>query len=156
MGNIKMQDLRVLEKKNKKTFLQLLKKQFGFEDKLDYAYLTNNKNKIFIVNRDIAEIDLNKIRINSAGLYIAEFKNNEVRLSIEGSQLIGKKAKKNIIELNEKQAREWLKGKDIELKAKEKGFVILKHNKDYLGSGKVKEDKILNFVPKTRRLNVSD
>jgi len=143
MGNIKMQDLRVLEKKNKKTFLQLLKKQFGFEDKLDYAYLTNNKNKIFIVNRDIAEIDLNKIRINSAGLYIAEFKNNEVRLSIEGSQLIGKKAKKNIIELNEKQAREWLKGKDIELKAKEKGFVILKHNKDYLGSGKVKEDKIL-------------
>ena len=151
-----MQNLRVLERKDKKTFLEILKKQFGFEDKLNYAFLTNNKNKIFIVNRDIANIDLNKIRINSIGLYIAELRNNEIRLSIEGSQLIGKKAKKNIIELDEKQAREWLKGKDIETKTKKQGFVILKHNNDYLGSGKVKENKILNFIPKTRRLNVSD
>lgn len=155
-GEYKMQNLRVLERKDKKVFLQLLKKQFGFEDKLDYTFLINNKNKIFIVNKDIANINLDKIRINSIGLYIAEFRNNEVRLSIDGSQLIGKKAKKNIIELDEKQAREWIKGKDIEKQTKEKGFVILKHNNDYLGSGKVKENRILNFVPKTRRLNVSD
>ena len=151
-----MQNLRVLERKNKKAFLQLLKKQFEFNDKLDYVFLTNNKNKIFIINKDIADIDLEKIRVNSAGLYIAEFSNNEVRLSIEGSQIIGPKSKKNIIELDKKQARDWLKGKDIEKTTKEQGFVILKHNKDYLGSGKAKEDKILNFVPKTRRLNVSD
>ena len=153
-----MQNLRVLERKDKKTFLQLLKKQFGFENKLDYTFLINNKNKIFIINKDLANIDLEKIRLNSVGLYIAEFRNNEVRLSIEGSQLIGKKAKKNIIELDEKQAREWLKGKDIEREAKEetKGFVILKHKNDYLGSGKIKENRILNFVPKARRLNVSD
>jgi len=153
-----MQDLRVLERKDKKRFLENIKKQFNFEDKLDYTFLTNNKNKIFIVNKDIANIDLDKIRINSIGLYIAEFRNNEIRLSIEGSQIIGKKAKKNIIELDEKQAREWLKGKDIEREAKEetKGFVILKHKNDYLGSGKIKENRILNFVPKARRLNVSD
>ena len=151
-----MQNLRVLERKNKKNFLELLKKQFGFEDKLDYTFLINNKNKIFIVNKDIANINLDKIRINSIGLYIAEFRNNEVRLSIEGSQLIGPKSKKNIIELNEKQAREWLKGNDLEKETKAEGFVILKHNNDYLGSGKVKENTILNFVPKTRRLNVSD
>lgn len=172
-----MQNLRVLERKDKKAFLQLLKKQFDFNDKLDYTFLINNKNKVFIVNKDIANIDLEKITLNSAGLYIAEFRNNEIRLSIEGSQLIGKEAKKNIIELDEKQARDWLKGKDIERLSfqgktnlekmrgesehfdkttKEQGFVILKHNKDYLGSGKAKENKILNFVPKTRRLNVGD
>ncbi len=151
-----MQNLRVLERKDKKKFLELLKKQFGFEDKLDYTFLTNNKNKIFIVNKELANIDLEKIRLNSAGLYIAEFRNNEVRLSIEGSQLIGPKSNKNIIELDKKQAREWLKGKDIEQVTEAKGFTILKHNKDYLGSGRVKENTILNFVPKTRRLNVSD
>jgi len=151
-----MQNLRVLERKEKKRFLELLKKQFGFENKLDYVFLINNKNKIYIINKEIANIDLNKIRVNSIGLYIAEFRNNEVRLSIEGSQLIGPKAKKNIIELNEKKAKEWIKGNDIEKQAKAQGFVILKHNKDYLGSGKVKNNTILNFVPKTRRLNVSD
>jgi len=151
-----MQNLKVLERKDKKRFLELLNKQFGFKEKLDYTFLINNKNKIFIVNKDIVNIDLNRIRINSAGLYIAELSNNEVRLSIEGSQLIGPRSKKNLIELDEKQAREWLKGKDIKTKTKEKGFVILKHNKDFIGCGKIKENTILNFIPKIRRLNVSD
>lgn len=151
-----MQNLKVLERKDKKRFLGLLEKQFGFKDKLDYVFLTNNKNRIFLVNKVIAEINLDRIRINSAGLYIAEFSNNEVRLSIEGSQVIGPGSNKSIIELDEKTAREWLKGKDIEIKTKMKGFVILKQGEDYIGCGKVKDDRILNFIPKIRRLNVSD
>jgi len=151
-----MQNLKVLERKDKKRFLELLKTQFNFKEKLDYVFLTNNKNKIFIVNKEIANINLDKIRINSIGLYIAEFRNNEVRLSIEGSQIIGPSSDKNIIELDDKQARDWLKGNDIEITSKTKEFVILKHKNDYLGSGKATIDKILNFVPKTRRLNVSD
>ena len=124
--------------------------------KLDYVFLINNKNKIFIINKEIANIDLNKIRINSIGMYIAEFRNDEVRLSIEGSQFIGPYAKKNLLEINEKEARNWLKGNDLEKETKLKGFVIMKNNDDYLGCGKVTINKILNFVPKTRRLNVSD
>jgi NOL1/NOP2/fmu family ribosome biogenesis protein len=151
-----MQNLKILKKKDKKRFLELLKKQFGFEEKLDYNFLINTKNKIFIINKDLVNINIDKIRINSIGLYIAEFRNDEVRLSIEGSQLIGKKAKKNILELNDKQARDWMKGNDLELETKEKSFLIIKNNNDYLGSGKSTLDKILNFVPKSRRLNVSD
>ena len=151
-----MQNLSVLERKDKKRFLEILKEHFGFEEKLDYVFLINNKNKVFIVNKEIANIDLNKIRINSVGLYIAELRNDEVRLSIEGSQIIGPKSKKNIIELDEKEAREWLKGKDLEKDIEEEGFVMIKHDNDYLGSGKATKGIILNFVPKTRRLNVSD
>ncbi len=170
-GGYRMKNLRVLERKDKKKFLELLKKQFGFKDiskrsfeslsnlfdkKLDYVFLINNKNKVFIVNKDIADIELSKTRINSIGLYIAEFKNDEVRLSIEGSQIIGVKAEKNVVDLDEKEARKWLKGEDLDKKVKAEGFVILKCGKDYLGCGKLKEGRILNFVPKTRRLNVSD
>ncbi len=152
-----MHNFKVLDRKDKKRFLELLKEQFDFEDKLDYIFLINNKNKVFIVNKEIASIDLNKIRINSIGLYIAEFTNDEVRLSIEGSQIIGPNSKKNIIELDDKEAREWLKGKDIVKETGAQGFVIMKHKNDFLGSGKVTLTKgILNFVPKTRRLNVSD
>ncbi|MBU0628114.1 MAG: hypothetical protein KKC75_02915, partial [Nanoarchaeota archaeon] len=152
-----MQNLKALERKDKKKFLGLLKEQFGFEDRLDYSFLTNNKNKIFIVNKEIVNIDLNKIRINSAGLYIAEYSNNEVRLSIEGSQIIGPSSNKNILELDDKEARQWMKGNDLQTEADIQGFAIIKHKNDYLGSGKVTlTKKVLNFVSKTRRLNVSD
>jgi len=32
------------------------------------------------------------------------------------------------------------------------GFVIIKHNKDFFGSGKFKDGRLLNFLPKIRRL----
>ena len=152
-----MQNLKALERKDRKRFLEVLKEQFGFDGKLDYAFLTNNKNKIFIVNKEIVNIDLNKIRINTAGLYIAEFSNDEVRLSIEGSQIIGPKSSKSIIELDDKDARAWMKGNDLQIDKDVQGFAIIKNNNDYLGSGKVTSTKkVLNFVSKTRRLNVSD
>ena len=134
----------------------MIKKQWGCDFKEDYAFLQNKDGKVFIVNKDIAKIDFKKIRINSVGLYFAEVRNNEIRLSIEGSQIIGPKAKENIIELNEKEAREWLKGFDLDKEANMENFVIIKHGNDYLGTGKIRDNKIFNFVPKTRRLNVSD
>ena len=83
-------------------------------------------------------------------------KDNKIRLSIEGSQLIGPKAKKNIVELNDKEAKEWLKGIDLDKKTNNNGFVLIKHKNDFIGCGKQMKDKILNYVPKIRRLNVSD
>ncbi len=151
-----MQNLKILNKKEVKAILEMVKKQWECDFKEDYAFLQNKDGKVFIVNKDIAKIDFKKIRINSVGLYFAELRNNEIRLSIEGSQLIGPKAKENVIELNEKEAREWLKGNDLEKETSANGFVIIKHDKDYLGTGKARDNKILNFVPKTRRLMVSD
>ena len=151
-----MQNLKILNKKEINNILELIKKQWNCDFKPDYAFLQNEKGKVFIVNKDIARVDFNKIRINSIGLYFAAIRNNEIRLSIEGSQIIGPNAKKNVVELNEKETREWLKGYDINKAIKGEGFVIIKHNDDYLGTGKVKEDKIFNFVPKNRRLKTSD
>jgi len=109
-----------------------------------------------MINKDFSEIDIEKIRINSIGLYFGETFHNEIRLSIEGSQLIGKDCTKNILELNEKESKEWLKGIDIDKEVEDRGFVIIKHDKDFLGCGKAVESKILNYVPKNRRLRVSD
>ena len=49
-----------------------------------------------------------------------------------------------------------MKGEDLDKEFNGKGFLIIKHNNDYLGTGKYRDGRILNFVPKTRRLNVSD
>ena len=151
-----MQNLKILNKKEIKNILELIKTHFGCDIELDYAFLMNQKNRVFIANKELFDIDTKKIRINSIGLYFGELSNNELRLTIEGSQLIGPKSTKNVVELSDSEMRTWLKGEDIEKDIDEKGFIILKHGDDYLGSGKVKENKILNYVPKTRRLSVSD
>jgi len=149
-----MQNLKILNSKEKKEILKMLEKQFGFKQKLDYVFLKNNKDKIFIVNKDFSEIDLSKLRINSVGLYFARQINNDIRLSIEGSQIIGKKASKNIIELSKEEMMDWLRGNDLNKETKSKEFVLLKHENDFLGSGKCAEGKILNYVPKARRVSL--
>jgi len=146
-----MAELNILNKKKIKEILALIKKQWGTDFKTELVFLMNTQNKIFLVNREVFNLNLEKLRINSIGLYFGELKNNELRLSIEGSQLIGNNAKQNIVELNEKQAMQWLKGQDIDIKGNYKGFVILKHENDFLGTGKYKDGKVLNYVPKARR-----
>jgi len=150
-----MQNLKILNSKEKKEIINILEKQFGFKEKLGYVFLKNNKDKIFCINRDFSLIDLSKLRINSVGLYFARKINDKLRLSIEGSQIVGKKASKNIIELNEKEAVEWFRGNDINKGISSNEFVILKHENDFLGCGKSAEGKILNYVPKARRIYIN-
>ena len=71
---------------------------------------------------------------------------------MEGVQMLKDQIKKNIIELDEKQAEGWMKGEDLDIQTQKRGFVILKHKDDFLGCGKASEYKIGNFVPKSRRL----
>ncbi len=147
-----MQKLKILNKKEIKKLLAMIEKQWGFKDELDYAFLESEKGKIYIANKEIFDLDLSKVNVNSYGLYFAEIRNG-IRLSIEGSQIIGKKAAKNIVELNDKEAKEWMSGVDIDKKVDAEGFIILKHGSDFLGTGKITADgRILNFVPKTRRI----
>ena len=115
-----MENLKILNTREIKRILELIKKQWNADFKQSYAFLMNNKNKIFLVNRDISRIDLDKVKINNIGLYFGELNKGELRLSIEGSQLIGPLAKKNILELNDDEARDYLKGFDLDKKTKEK------------------------------------
>ena len=146
-----MQNLKILNKKEIKRIMSLLEKQWEFKEKLDYAFLETEKGKIYIANKEIFELDLSKVKINSIGMYFADARNG-IRLSIEGSQIVGPKAKKNVIELDDNEAKLWMKGQDLDHPTESSGFVILMHKGDFLGSGNAAADgRILNFVPKTRR-----
>jgi len=147
-----MPQLKILNNKEIRQILFLIENQWGAKLNLDFAFLRNKKNKVFIVSKDISKIDLSKIRVNSFGMYFCEL-DNEIRLSIEGSQIVGPNAMKNVVELNEKQSKEWFSGEDLEIKGDYSGFVILKDNNYFLGTGKYKENRILNYVGKERRIN---
>ena len=150
-----MPELKILNNKEIKEILKLVENQWGARLKLDYGFLKSPKNRIFIINKDISRIELSKLRLNSVGMYFCEIDSRGIRLSIEGSQIIGPEAKKNIVELNDDETRKWFKGEDLEKVCKDcNGFVILKCNNDFLGNGKYTNGKILNYVGKARRVNL--
>ena len=136
-------------RKKIKEFHKELKDQFGFDQKLDYVFLSN-KEKIYIVSREYEKVNLENVKINNIGLYIAKNENSRIRVSIEGSQIIGPHCKKNILEVE--NTAEWMQGKDITTNMKFTGAVIIKYKTDFLGSGFYKEGKIFNCVPKARRI----
>ena len=142
--------LKPISSRDKKNLFELLKNQFGFSGKLDYNFFTNDKKRIFLFNKNL-EINFSKIRINSLGLYFANTE-KEIRLTIEGSQIIGPYSKKNILKLNDKDLESWIYGNDIKTKEVFEGFILIKNNDDFYGTGKYKDGIILNFLPKERRL----
>lgn len=143
---------KFLTSKEKKEILKQIEERWGAYPEIlkEQVLVRSAKNKLYLITRDIEKVPFDEFRINSIGLYIIDLKDADIRLSIEGSQLIGPVATKNVIEINEAEPGQWFKGEDIE-KEGGSGFIILKHGEDYVGSGKAKEGRILNFVPKTRR-----
>lgn len=148
-----LKNLKPLKAKEAKNIRKLIKDQWDAELDEDIVFFMNTKEqKIFISNREIATVDFDKFNINTIGLYMGELYKEELRPSIEGSQLIAKTAKKNILEINEDQAKEYMKGNDIEKETGLEGYIILKSKKDILGATRKKEKKLMNFFPKIRRL----
>jgi len=149
-----MENLKFLNKKESGRILNKIKEQFGIK-KLDFDYgiLQNKQGKIFLISKDVNKIDLSKLRINELGLYVARL-DKGLRLTIEGSQLFGKNATKNVYEVNGEEANSWLQGNEIDCSKEFNGFVIVKYKDNYLGSGKCKNNKILNFIPKERRIKI--
>jgi len=144
---------KFLNKKEIKPILHQLEKQFGFTEELPYVFFKNNKHKVLIINKELSQIDMIKLRINSLGLYFGEIMDSrEIRLSIEGSQIVGQTATKNVVAVDENTAKQWMYGQDIEGQYDATGFVILKYGNYYIGCGRCKDGKISNHVPKNRRI----
>jgi NOL1/NOP2/fmu family ribosome biogenesis protein len=144
----------ILTSKEKKKLIEQLNNQFGIE-KIEYPIIKfgNDRFRIFTgeLSKDILDALQKELRIETAGLYFAKQEKDGLRLTIDGILLLKNQIAKNIIELDQKQTLEWLKGQELYIKYSN-CFVILKHDNDFLGCGKSTGKKITNFVPKERRL----
>ena len=146
----------IIEELSKKSVRELLKK-LGEEYAIDSEFLKRieksyyffkGRKKIFITSE---KLDLSEIQ--REGIHIISIEKFGYRLSVEGSQIFGPFAKKKIVELDEKQFIECLRGKDLEIKTPYKReFVILKYKNYYLGSGLAYPNKIVNYLSKARRI----
>ena len=157
MGDLKMlkglSKWKIVNSKEVKAVVAAINWQWGCDFSFDGGFLEGRDGDIFLISRDVEKLDLERLNIESLGLYFGQMRNNELRLSIEGSQIVGKMAAKNVIETTDDEFRQWIGGSDLEKDYNGcSGYAILKHGSYFAGCGKCKGGKILNFVPKARRV----
>jgi NOL1/NOP2/fmu family ribosome biogenesis protein len=146
--------MKIIYSTAKKRILEKLKEQYGIE-KLPYLLLQFGKEKITIFSGSLSSEELRaldrNIRIETAGLYAIKEQKEELRLTLDGTQILKNQITKNVLEINDKQAEEWFRRNDLYIKTNS-AFKILKNKEDFIGSGKSTGDRITNFIPKERRI----
>ncbi len=151
-----MRELKIIPRKELKELKSHIKDQWGADIDLDYVFLKNKDEDIFVAARDLFEVDFSELRTDSFGLYFGQLKKGELRLSMEGAQMVGPFAKKNVVELSFSEVREFFHGTDINKEKSGDGYVILRHENDFVGCSRFKDNKLLNFTPKVRRIKAAD
>ena len=142
--------MKILTKREINKILDNLREYYGIKElKLDYLFL-QNKEKIYLISKDFKKLNTKNLRVNNLGLYFLNVSKG-LRLSIEGSQMMGKKATKNIYEIIEKDLKAWLRGYDLEC-SNLQGHKLIKNKDDFYGIGFASNNKIKNFIPKSRRI----
>jgi NOL1/NOP2/fmu family ribosome biogenesis protein len=90
-------------------------------------------------------------------MYFGRLKRNEkIQLSVEGSQIVGRLANKNIAIVDDENISRYMEGLDCKwdklINCEVNNFVLIKNENDFFGSGILREDKIESLVPKARRI----
>ncbi|SRR4030042_5550115 len=152
--------LIIIKGKERELIENKLKEQFGIKE-IPGMLIKIGAERIFLFQGSFNEYQIRKIEetvpVERAGVYFAKMfidkqGEEQIRLSIEGSQILGSQITKNIFELDDKQVQEWMQGQELYIKTGKKGFLAMKHKNDFLGTGKASLEKIGNFIPKSRRL----
>ena len=149
-----MQKLRILNTRKKKEIFNELKQTYGFDKKLEGdLFLSQNQNLFLLTGgREVIEKGQERqLRIDKAGLYIGTLADDGVKLTVEGSQLIGPDANKSVLEISDEQLEPWVTGEDLEFQGEE-GYYIVKHKNDFLGCARAKKNIAQNLVEKNRRI----
>jgi NOL1/NOP2/fmu family ribosome biogenesis protein len=141
-----------LNSKQIKHLAKIIEKQWGFTLKTDYRFLINNDGKVYVASDEVSHFDISNLKVNHIGLYIGRLILEEFKLSVEGTQIFGNLAQKNVLELDNNQVFDWLHGFEVKCEGSHHGFVIIKHEEDFHGCGRHKDGKVINLLPKERRI----
>ena len=143
--------LDIMNSKETKALSAKVNEQWGAALPQGYAFLKNRKGRVYMVREEAFRLEHRRLRIDSLGMYLGTLKDDGLRLSIEGSQLVGASARKNMVDIEEAELAAWLIGQDIELEGGAGEYVLVRHKGDMLGCAKHKAGILHNHMPKSRR-----
>lgn len=143
-----------LNSKERKKFYQQLNKHYGYEGPRELALFEGGAGKIYAISKDLDKIPFTQMRVGQGGLYVANTKGDDLRLTMDGAMLFGEHCNDCFVDVDEEQKNAWMAGHDIAYHGPRNGFVLIRHHNRILGCGSVAHDKtIKNYVPKGRRIS---
>jgi NOL1/NOP2/fmu family ribosome biogenesis protein len=140
----------------KKKFVETLKENFGIS-KLPSVMIEAGKNKIrgfsgSMTREEIIELS-GIVNIEVVGLYLFRVE-KDIRLGMDGALVLKEQISKNVVEISDSEAVEWMSGKDL-VRELESGVYVVKCGEDFLGCGIFSGGRLINHVPKERRIRKS-
>jgi NOL1/NOP2/fmu family ribosome biogenesis protein len=147
-------NIHILNSGEKKKIIEDLNAKFGITE-LPWLLVMAGKGKVRAFSGSMTRDEIAKlsydIRIELPGLYILREESDGYRISHDGLFVFKNLATKNIVDISDKQADEWLRGENIEIDSEDK-WVLLRNKGELIGCGKVKDKKVINYVPRERRV----
>jgi NOL1/NOP2/fmu family ribosome biogenesis protein len=157
--------IKIMDNAKKKKFIQKVS-YLGIK-KIPYLLLNTGNERIAAYSGSLSVDELYRyselLWMEGVGLYFAKDFGDETRLSLDALHLLKEQITENIIDVNESQVVQWFEGKTIELTEKQQeeatkknteGFVAVRFEEDFIGTGKISQDKkfVSSFLPKERRV----
>jgi NOL1/NOP2/fmu family ribosome biogenesis protein len=126
-------------------FTDYLKERFGIALNVK---VVEGKNKAFVMSQELEKKGI------YAGLLAGKRSKFGWKPTSDFVQLMGKLARKNVVEISREEAEKIFRGESIERKELEEGYVILKIKgfNVYVGCGLYLHGKIISQIPKYKRL----
>lgn len=160
-----MTQLSFIFRNDKEKLVKMLE-YYGIKNLDKYLLTYSGREKIrgytgSLTNKEIVDL-YNEVGIELIGLYLFHDYHDNLRLSFDAISALKEQITENIIEISDSQAIEFLKGNDIALSKEEQekfkaqnetlGFKIIKNKNEFIGTGKLTSDRIVNYMPKERRM----
>ena len=151
-------NLDIYDSKRRKRLLEQLNERFGITE-IPKLLFETGKERIRAFNGDLTIDELYGLsritNIEFLGSYL--FRADEersVRLSFDACLLFANQITKNIIDISDEQLKIWMRGENLPFVI-QKGMYIVRHGKDFFGCTTSDGEKLINYVPKERRLRKS-
>ncbi len=152
-------NFEVLRKSAVRELVDNLSNSYGcdLEELKSYVFYVNPRGKVYISKADVRNEEFKKI--NGVGLYFGTFHDeNRFRLSIEGSGLVS--PKKNYVVINSDVLKSYLAAENLFADEVDElnndgsaNFLIVRYNGQSIGCVSLKEKMLLNYIPKSRKLD---
>lgn len=131
-------------------FLDWVRDWFGSELR-DLEIFPSGKDKLRACSPELREFEGREF---IRGVYIAKRAPYGFIISIEGSFLIGRSAKKHLVELSQEELGRWMRGENLERDLPEKGVYLVRCGDIFAGSGYYDGRVLRNLVPRVRTVEV--
>src|SRR3989344_2264746 len=148
-----MKKFSFMKSSAKRRLISKLNERFGISE-LPYLIIETSSGKYrafsgSLTKEEIAQLNL-ATNIEIIGINLLKERDG-IELSFDSLSLLQEQISSNVIEINKEEYEEWSRGNSIVFNSKQ-GEKVVKFSDYLVGFGKSNGERILNYVPRERRL----